>query len=236
MLSALVVSPACGHRLMTKVDVSTWFPSHVGDAWLYQNEFQDSSTHIEHWRTEETVVSSTAIAEGALLLKRVKVLDPLPEDVSYLRDRDDWQRSHYLIHDDCLYVLDGPDAIEWWTEALDSDNQLGSAFRDDLLHGHIAPTFCFPLDDGKVWSKVPDTGPLGEDTWKVTGFNRADPDSPDRGPTFHLSSTLGGGFTTDRWFERGVGVVREKERTGGLLPGGWGFETRRKLLRFEKAH
>jgi len=69
--------------------------------------------------------------------------------------------------------------------------------------------------------------------WEVAGIKVRDPSAPDKQNTFHItsvSSYLGSGMTADIWFEKDVGIVREKEIHHGTIG-----EERTRLLRFEPA-
>jgi hypothetical protein len=99
--------------------VPSWYPAEPGDTWVYQREDRDGGSRgilnpdTARWKTEETIASSATIAEGRLVLKRVKVLGSLSASVpKYLSDRvpEESIDSHYLVRQNCVYVLDGDDA------------------------------------------------------------------------------------------------------------------------------
>ncbi len=124
----------------------------------------------------------------------------------------------YLIRTSCLYV----NGVDWDP----SRRQLTPAFRQDLLAGHIAADFCFPLAVGRTWG-APNWAdwrpPTDTKDWRVQ--------SASAGNTFHItsvSSYLGSGQTADIWFEKGVGIVREEEIHHGTIG-----EERTRLVRFE---
>jgi hypothetical protein len=203
----------------------SWYPLNPGDTWVYQKESLDGDmVHpvIERWTTEETIVSAVKVPElaGALVTKKTKVLSDFLAP-GYLR-ANDWAKrelpeSHLLIRRNCVYLLDGLDAqgsgCDFNVEStclkpLDQDNHVRPEYRDDLLRGKIPADFCFPMQSGKTWGKVPHTSPAEEYVWRVDGLN-ADPFGPPGGKTFHLSTHLGAGDFMDRWFTEGVGVVQQ---------------------------
>ena len=203
--------------------VSSWYPIQPGDTWVYQKEFRTgvSISHpiVERWTTEETIVSAATIPEiaGILVTKRTKVLRHAVSPGFIAADdstKRELSESHVLIHQNCLYVLDGideqgaafvhvesPEALT----ALDQNNHLRPQYRDDLLRGNVPADFCFPLVVGMTWGRIPDN----EDwIWAVKGLN-ADPFGEKSGTTFHLWTHVASGEDIDRWFELGVGVLQE---------------------------
>jgi hypothetical protein len=221
----------------------SWYPLRPGDTWIYRKEWRSGDMahpSIENWTTEETVIKVAPLPEagGALVTKRTKVLDHivppgfLPENDSTKRELPE---SHILIHQNCIYLLDGIDAQgaacdpnvtnSACLRPLDPNNHVRPEYRDDLLHGKIPVDFCFPMAAGSTWGKVPATSPANEWVWHVRGLN-ADPFGPAGGKTFHLSSHLGSGTAIDRWFEEGAGVVQEVIEHHGTYD-----EYRRQLLR-----
>ena len=195
---------------------------------------------FERWTTEETIVSVVAIPElaGALITKKTKVLSDVLTP-GFL-PANDWAKrevpeTHLLIHQNCLYVLDGMDAQgaacdpdfvnSGCLRALDGNGQLRPEYRNDLLRGQVPADFCFPMVVGKTWGRVRATSPANEYVWHVKGLN-ADPFGPSGGKTFHLSSHLGSGTMVDRWFTEGIGIVQEVTEHHGTYG-----EDRRQLLR-----
>ena len=183
---------------------------------------------FERWTTEETIVSVAPVPElaGTLVTKRTKVFgDTLTP--GFLKANDMAKRelpeSHLLLHQSCVYVLDGSDAMAAGCA------QAGGAClrpnRDDLLRGNIAADYCFPIAKGMSWGKVPGTSPSEEYVWHAGGLD-ADPFGPPGGKTFHLSSYGGSGISMDRWFEQGVGLVQEVIEHHGTYD-----EDRRQLVR-----
>lgn len=203
--------------------VPSWYPAHVGDTWVYQHESRDGTRpwtspggiadpQIERWKTEETILGLVPILQGTFLTKRTRVLDHEISAGCNPCNDDGWKRdilaeSHYLIHQDCLYALDGSllalDVKGHALRALDQDNHLRPEFDQELASGDFPPEFCFPLELGKRWGKLP------EETWEVTGVNSVEPMAPDGGRTFHLVSYPGSGEVADVWFTPGVGIVQE---------------------------
>lgn len=230
-VQAAAVSP-------TQDIVSTWYPIHPGDTWVYQKESDDGGSlgmaHplIERWKTEETITSVSTTPEGTLVAKRIKVFDRVMIN-GWLAANDRTRRelpvSHMLIHQNCLYVLDGIDV-------RDAGNDF-EGYRNDLLQGNIAPDFCFPIDKDSTWGKVPHTSPAEEWVWRVRGLN-ADPFGVKGGRTYHFTTRVGAategdhwshagsGTELDRWFEPGVGVLQEIMEHHGHYD-----EDRRQLLR-----
>jgi hypothetical protein len=107
-------------RLVAAQDVvPSWYPAEPGDTWVYQREDREGGSRgllnpdIARWNTEETIASSATVPEGRLVSKRVKVLGSLSASVpKYLSDRirEESIDSHYLVRQNCVYVLDGDDA------------------------------------------------------------------------------------------------------------------------------
>ena len=212
--------------------VENWFPTHAGDKWIYEHETRDDAGegrgHLEthRWKTEETIVGSWIISEGALVGSQVRVTDGSPPT--------GWRVNAspaYLIRGDCLYS----DGVGW--EPL--NHKLTAAYREDLLAGHISPDFCFPFVVHRTWGAphgLPDWGvnrPEEAKDWEVAAIKARDPSSPDKKKTFHItniSSYPGAGMTVDIWFEKGAGIVREEEIHHGTIG-----EVRTRLLHFEPA-
>jgi hypothetical protein len=221
----------------------SWYPLQPGDTWIYQNESRDGNMahpSVERWTTEETIVSARALPEpaGTLVTKRTRVLDHIVPP-GFMPQNDSTKRvlseSHLLIHQSCLYVLDGIDAQgaacdpnivnSTCLRPLDQNNHVRPEYWDDLVRGKIPADFCFPMVVGMTWGRVPVTSPANEWVWDVKGLN-ADPFGQPGGKTFHLSSHLGSGTAIDRWFEEGTGLVQEVIEHHGTYD-----EDRRQLLR-----
>jgi hypothetical protein len=150
----------------------SWYPLQPGDAWVYQKESLDGDMahpDVERWTTKETIVSATKAPDllGTLVTKRIEVLsDSLTP--GYL-SANNWAKrelpeSHFLIHRNCIYLLDGIDAQgsacdfnvnSSCLKPLDQNNHVRPEYRDDLLRGKIPADFCFPMQIGKTWGKVP---------------------------------------------------------------------------------
>jgi hypothetical protein len=204
---------------------ASWYPLQPGDTWIYQKEsLSGDMAHpdFELWTTEETIVSAAPDPElgGIMVIKATKVLGDVlsPNFIP----QNDWAKreqpeSRLLIHQVCVYLLDGLDA--------NGASATVPAYRKELLRGHIPADFCFPMAKGMTWGRVPNTSPANEYVWDVTGLN-ADPFGTPGGNTFHLSSHLGSGEQIDRWFEEGVGVIQEVDEHHGTYD-----ELRRQLLK-----
>jgi hypothetical protein len=209
----------CGSRLYAQSEVLSWIPTHPGDAWIYESELRDGTTggiahpKITRARVEETVVRSTTVPEGKIVVRRLRTLNGKP---SAAQERE----RAWLIHGDCLYDLERGD----WNAG--HPDQLSAEFSKALPWegGEHVRVFCFPLSDGKTWNKE-----SGHE-WRVADVNDHDPSSPDKGKTFHVSSYIGSGLTEDVWFEKGVGIVKENDVHAGTYE-----ETRDQLLLFEPA-
>ncbi len=207
--------------------VAHWFPVHAGDNWTYEHETRDDAGQgrehpiVHRWKTEETIAGSWTVPEGTLVEKRVRIVEGSPPP-GYPLDA----RPAFLIRGECLYMR----YMAW--QPL--DHILTPAFRQDLLTGHIAADFCFPLVVGETWGAAhwADWRPPAEaKDWKVVGIKPRDLSAPDNGRTFHIasvSSYLGSGETADIWFEKGIGIVREAEVHHGTYG-----EVLLRLLRFE---
>jgi len=199
LLRTLLLACACAGLAFAQDELRFWAPTHPGDTWIYQRESGGGSNPtIERWRTEETVVRSAVVAEGTIVVRRIRILSGKPP-VAQAKEQ------AWLIHGDCLYDLDPGD----WDPR--HPNQLSPAFSamPPWNGGEHVRVFCFPLGDGKTWGKE-----SGHE-WRVADVNNQDPSSPDKGKTFHVSSYIGSGLTEDVWFERGVGIVRETDVHAG---------------------
>jgi hypothetical protein len=196
-------------------ELRSWLPTRVGDTWVYQNE---SSPKMDRWRTEERVVRLIVVSEGTIVVRRVRVLDGNPPVAEP-------KEQAWLMHGDCLYDLT---SAEW---DAGHPNQLSPAFtaRPPWAGGEHERVFCFPLSQGKTWGKE-----SGQE-WHAADVTDQDASSPDKGKTFHVSSTGASGLAEDIWFERGVGIVREDAVHSGTNQAGSHEEKRAQLLLFEPA-
>ena len=210
--------------------VTPWYPLEPGDRWVYQKESltgQMAHPDFERWTTEETVIGVAPVPDlrSMLVTKRIRVLgdtrtgDYIPQN--------DWAKrelpeSHILIHQNCVYVLDGIDA-----EGA-ACGRAGSACarpnRKDLLRFNIPPDYCFPIAKGREWGRISSTSPAGEYVWDVLGLN-SDPFGAPGSETFHLTAHQSSGTQMDRWFARGVGMLQEVIEHHGTYD-----ESRRQLL------
>jgi hypothetical protein len=206
---AFLLARAQGATPLPQTDVFAGYPLQPGDTWVYQKESDDggnsggiSHPSVERWKTEDTIARVATTPEGTLITKRTRVFDLVM--LNGWRAEDDRTRheaptSHMLIHQNCLYVLDGIDI---------QDPSLVEGYRNALLRGNIPPDFCFPIDTGMTWGRVTATSPADEWVWHVKGLN-ADPFGDGVKRTFHLAARGGSGTVIDRWFEPGVGVLQE---------------------------
>ncbi len=218
VIAGVAVS-SCTSRARPDI-AADWYPLGPGNTWTYQEETLDGDMdHPDVDRTtwQETVVNSVTVPElaGTLVTLRTKVLS---ESLTPKHDTE----SHLLIHQNCVYVLDGPKAMG--ARCGENGGECSRPNREDLLNGKIAPDFCFPIAVGMTWGKVPNTSPALEFVWKVTGLN-ADPFGPPGNRTFHMLAHLYSGSFVDRWFTQGVGVVQEVEIHHGTYD-----ESREQLL------
>lgn len=219
----------------------TWFPVHLGDKWIYSHERRDDvgdavyrngrfaggSLRIAHWETEETTSGLWVVPEGTLLGRHVRVTGGSPPP-DYRMNQPDFPDFAYLIRGNCLYGSE----VEWDSVS----HQLTPQFREELLAGHLAADFCFPLAAGKTWGAPHFMGwraPADAKDWKVAEVKVRDQSAPDKRNTFHVVSIppyLGSGETAEIWFEKGVGIVREEEIHHGTIG-----ESRTQLVRFQPA-
>jgi hypothetical protein len=116
------------------------------------------------------------------------------------------------VRHNCVYNLDWPMHLD----ALDEKNQLRSEFRAKLSEGKVSPQFCFPLLVGRSW------GAGGDYLWRVSQKTNA--------RSFHITSYIGSGTSIDIWFEKGVGVIRERDLHNGTY-----WEEAKRLLHFAPA-
>ena len=209
----------CGGRVFAQDELRSWVPANPGDTWIYQSEFRDGATggiahpKITRSRVEETVVRSTTVPEGTIVVRRLRTLNG-KASAGESRER------AWLIHGDCLYDLERGDWNAGHPDRLSAD--FSKALPWD--GGEAVRVFCFPLSAAKTWNKE-----SGHE-WSVADVKDHDPSSPDKGKTFHVSSYIGSGLTENVWFEKGVGIVKETAVHEGTYE-----ETRDQLLLFEPA-
>ncbi len=209
LLLLISTAPACAQ---------TWFPTHIGDKWLYQYDTRDDNgngrAHLSRhtWKTEETTVAVWTIPEGTLIAIKVRLTEGESPAWPVNPDR------AYLLHGDCLYQ-----DVSWDS----ATHQLTADFRQGL-GTYLSPDYCFPLALRKTWGAphgLPDWAvarPQDAKDWKVAGVQQN---------TFHITSISaypGAGITSDRWYEKGVGIVRQVEIHHGTIG-----ERRVRLLHFE---
>jgi hypothetical protein len=199
-----------------------WYPLRPGNSWTYNKEsLEGDMDHpdFERWTTEQTVVSAKPDPSlgGILVTLKTRVIrDSMSPGLLPANNlaRREPAESHLLIHQGCIYRLDGwnaPCAQTGPTEcvtAFDSQGGLRPAYRAALLQGRVPPELCFPLSKGETWGKVPSTSPAGEDIWRVVGVD-SDPFGAPTVQTFRLSSYGGGGISVDAWFGKGIGILQE---------------------------
>ena len=79
----------------------------------------------------------------------------------------DWAKrelpeSHILVYRNCVYLLDGIDALgsacdlnvdSTCLRPLDENNHIQPRYREDLIRGNIPADFCFPMQVGKTWAR-----------------------------------------------------------------------------------
>jgi hypothetical protein len=234
---ACVVIAGCASRPPQDITAS-WYPMQPGDTWIYQKmslEGDMAQPDFERWITEETIVSAVPVRElaGTLVTRRTKVLDDtltphfLPENDLAKRELPE---THLLIHQGCVYELDGWDATcaqvgDTCVPAFDQSHHVRREYRDELLRGKVPPGLCFPIVKGMTWGRVPSTRGSGLYVWDALALN-ADPFGPSAGKTYRLWSTAGAGESIDRWFAQGVGIVQQVIEHHGTYD-----EDRRQLLR-----
>jgi len=218
-------------------DPLAWFPLHVGSHWIYEHEWKSGDRtrpDVDRWITEETITGLVTIPEGLVVLREVKQ-QPNPTDqavtvkvitpngqvrevrqpgynrgVHSARDRDP-----YLVHGDCIYVLDGG----WDTRK----QQLLPQYWKYLNEGAVSPDFCFPLLPGREWGNhdIPwRIEPVREGAGTFLPAQYA-------GAIHIFSSHFGSGGWQDVWFQKGVGVVGEHYIHNGTYD-----EHTKKLLSF----
>ena len=196
--------------------VEAWFPLKIGDKWTYAFESRDGTyggiAHptITRFRYVDTIQSVTITPDGTLVELATEWLQPAPK-------AGHTAISHLLARGSCVYYLDGAAAFGN-RHALDRGGHLTPEFRKELLADKVPPQFCFPLRVSKVW------GTKANFEWSVRGETRA---ANGRG-IFHVYTFLGAGTTVDIWFQKGRGVVRERELHNGTY-----WEDRTTLLRTE---
>src|SRR6266576_5899661 len=193
-----------------------WFPVHLSDHWVYQNEWKGGEAQrpdVTRWTSEETVTNIITIPEGQVVLRRVQSNGSHKGHgyVAYYGD------GNFLVRSDCIYFI----GTAWNSGALDPE------YLKSLNSGEIAPDLCFPLDPGKQWG-------TRDRPWRVEGMdNRGSslvPPAP--ADAIHIvSDHFGSGGRMDIWFERGVGIVAERYVHNGTFD-----EYSRTLQRFTSAN
>ena len=215
-------------QLFAQVAVADWFPLHPGDKWVYEHETRDEdgrgAAHLrtQRWRTEETITNSWSIPEGTIFKRRTQVVEGTPG-------------TGYREMLDQMYLVRGNRLYRSPLSFTQPDHQLTRTFREDLLAGHLAADFCFPLTDAMTWG-APHWGswrkPTNAKDWKVVEVQQAQIGLASQ-ITFHIasvSSYLGSGETGSIWFTKGVEIVREEYIHHGTIG-----EVRTRLIRFEPA-
>lgn len=216
-LAELALAMLVGYPAYAQVE--DWFPVHVEDKWVYDHHTRDDNgggiAHLDvhDWRTEETVTGLWSVPEGTIVERDIRATGGVPPTGYRVHPQ-----QADLLHGDCLYRNVGRDPL---------NHQLLSAFRNDLLAGHVAADFCFPLIVGTTWGApywAEWRAPADAADWEVADAS---------GNEFHVTSTSsypGSGMTVDIWFEKGVGIVREDEIHHGTIG-----EERTRLVRFDPA-
>jgi len=188
----------------------SWYPLQPGNTWVYQKESlegQMAHPDFERWTTEETIVSLVPSPDGGMLAtRRTKVLEDMmspgfiPGNNQARREK---AESHILIRKNCVYLLDGIDAIN------------GQDWAD----------YCFPITKGAVWNQ--DVRPPGDPdyVWHVLGLND-DLLRPPGTQTWRIQTRAGSGASLDRWFAEGIGLVKQVMEHHGTYD-----EDRRQLLK-----
>jgi hypothetical protein len=221
VLAALVAFLLCSGQVQAQNTTSEWYPSRVGDSWIYEREELDGANgggmanpETGRWRVVETIVSSVQLPEGVLILKRTRALDPLPVVARRIPSIRPSEETYSLITRDCVY------------DAQVANNQLTLQFREDLKANRISAEFCFPITKSKVWGRVADRPLYDPDSvWHVIDVD-ADPYGISGAMTFHFSAREGSGTMVDRWFAKGIGLVQEVSEHHGTYD-----ESRMRLLR-----
>jgi hypothetical protein len=194
-------------------EFGAWFPLQIGNSWTYAIESRDGTQGgianpvVSRWQVVETIRSIVDTPDGSII---ERVTEATPKQARY-------GVSHLLLRDGCLYRLDGAGALEQF-HALDSNGKITEEFRGLLASGKVSPDLCFPLTDGRTWGNPNDIA------WRVLGSAK----EPGHPKVFHIGAYLGSGSTVEIWFEKGRGIVRQRELHHGTY-----WETREQLVRFE---
>jgi hypothetical protein len=209
-----------------QVPVEFWYPLQPGNSWVYAKEALDGymgRPDVEHWTTEETVVSTAreAAFDAVLVTLRVRVLDHRLPPGGYSNMREQPER-HLLVRHDCVWIVDGADA---GAAAYVRDPLYSTVFHTDFLHSQVPADYCFPMAVGKEWGRAANTSPSEELIWRLDRTN-GDPYGPPGERTFHMATHLGAGEYEDRWFTEGIGLVQENSEHHGTYD-----EDRVRLLR-----
>ena len=224
----LLVLAGCG-TLRQSNPANDWYPLEPGNSWIYQQEALTGNMgdpDVERSTIEEKIVRSTKIPEvaGTLVTKTISVITGSTRAPF---------ESHILIRENCVYLLDGPEANgassvqvspTLTVPALDGANHIRPEYRGALLRRDVPADFCFPIVKGNRWGRVATTSPAEEYVWEVSGEN-SDPFGAPGTDTFHIWTPLGSGEVMDRWFARGIGVMQEVEEHHGTYD-----EDRRRLV------
>jgi hypothetical protein len=206
-------------------DPLAWFPLQVGSRSVYEHESKSGDRtrpDVVRWTTEETIAGWVTIPEGLVVLREVKQqsnaarqtvasrtilpngqLREVRQQISnsgYFVTRD---REPYLVHGNCIYVIEGG----WDTQR----QQLRPQYRNDLGDGSLSPDFCFPLQPGSAWGNNL-RFENNDRPWRVEpaqmGVGSFLPAK--YGDAIHIVSRhFGSGGQEDVWFQKGTGVVGE---------------------------
>jgi hypothetical protein len=165
-------------------DLSAWFPLQRGNRWVYDFEWKNANRNtpeVSRWTTTEAITNLVQIPEGVVVIRSVDLQGKSAG--SYLSTRDN---SPYLLHENCVYVLN-----ESWDRVAEN---LRPDFVQHLVHGIASPDFCFPLQLGQHWGTM-------DIPWLVQGFRD--------GIFLIVSQHFGRGGRMEVGFKRNVGVLSE---------------------------
>jgi len=197
-------------------DPLAWFPLQVGSRWMYEHEWKSGDRNrpdVDRWTTEETITGWVTIPEGLVVLRELKQQQQGNTQGAYLITRN---REPYLVHGNCVYVIDGWDGQR---------RQLRAEYLKYLNEGAVSPDFCFPLQTGRAWGN-------NDIPWRVEPARQGvDSFLPAEyaGAIHIFSSHFGSGGWQDVWFQKGVGVVGEHYIHNGTYD-----EHTKKLLSFRR--
>jgi hypothetical protein len=178
-----------------------WFPVHIADHWVYQNEQKGGESQrpdVARWTTEETVTDIIRIPEGQIVLRKVQSSGSYKGN-GYVADYSD---GNFLVRSDCIYFL----GTAWDSGALDSE------YLKSLNKGEIAPDLCFPLEPGKQWG-------TRDRPWRVEGMDHSGSSlvPPLRDSIHIVCDHFGSGGRMDIWFQRAAGIVAERYVHSGTV-------------------